>query len=328
MSHAQPQVTPPPSTVGIKVPSPSPSPEPSPTSQTSTTRDVGPTPSTPQGPLYASHSASATSSPGVPSPIVEQPKPGMAKNPHPPGTNNCLAWPRCKDSEECYVLSDGLVCLDRELNWGYILARNESGIASVPSWRGQRSGLGANCSYMHVPDNTDLAQTVYDLVQGTIPPDLLISDLDKVTSGWYTLFSNCDEKLACHQGTCQLRPQLGQPCFSSWQCNPQALGLNENNYPISTANATQVRCEYKDGFKSVNQTCQLLYRNPALNGDDGGEGAFSVWRVILPVIALLVLIYFGAVLYQRRKRQEKLRKWSRRVEEGNDFHMETYEEVR
>ncbi|KAF9332080.1 hypothetical protein BG006_005056 [Podila minutissima] len=271
---------------------------------------------------------SSSSSPASPTtPPIAVPTPGPAKNPRPPGTFNCLSTPKCKDSEECYVLDDGLVCLDKELNWGYILARNESGIPSVPSWRGPRFSLDSNCTYFQMPNSKypDLAQTVYDLILGTLPKDLLLSELDKVIVNWYTLFSNCGERLSCNVGKCQPRPLLGQSCTSSWQCNPQALGLNENNYPISTANATQVRCEYEGGFKSANQTCQILHREPPRQGASGG---FSAWYVILPVVLVLVLIYFGTVLYQRRKRKDKIRKWSRRVEDGNDFHMQTYDEIR
>ncbi|KAG0330870.1 hypothetical protein BG000_011395 [Podila horticola] len=286
------------------------------TTTTSTSSSTSATPSS---------SSSSSTSPTIPP--IAVPTPGPARNPLPPGTFNCLDMPKCKDSEECYVLDDGLVCLDKELNWGYILARNESGIPSVPSWRGPRSSLDSNCSYFQMPNSKypDLAQTVYDLIQGTLPKDLLISELDKVIVNWYTLFSNCGERLSCNVGKCQPRPLLGQSCTSSWQCNPLALGLNENNYPISTANATQVRCEYEGGFKSANQTCQILHREPPRHGANGG---FSAWYVILPVVLLLVLIYFGTVLYQRRKRKDKIRKWSRRVEDGNDFHMETYDEVR
>ncbi|KFH65586.1 hypothetical protein MVEG_09062 [Podila verticillata NRRL 6337] len=294
-----------------------PAPQQQPASNTTTT--------TPSSSATPTSSASSTASPTAP-PIVE-PTSGPAQNPFPPGTFNCLTMPRCKDTEECYVLDDGLVCLDKELNWGYILAKNESGIPSVPSWRGPRSKLDSNCTYFQMPNSKyqDLALTVYDLIQGTIPKDLLISELDKVIVNWYTLFSNCGEQLSCNVGKCQPRPLLGQACTSSWQCNSQALGLNENNYPISTANATQVRCEYKDGFKSANQTCQILHRDPPRHG---GSGGFSTWYVILPVVLLLVLIYFGTVLYQRRKRKSKIRKWSQRVEDGNDFHMETYDEIR
>ncbi|KAG0067025.1 hypothetical protein BGZ93_002295 [Podila epicladia] len=272
--------------------------------------------------------ASLSSSSSAASPTISPtsvPTPGPAKNPLSSGTVNCFDI-KCKDSEECYVLDDGLVCLDKELNWGYILARNESGIPSVPSWKGPRSSLDSNCSYFHLPDRySDITQTVYELIQGTLPKDLLLSELDKFTTNWYTLFSNCGEGLSCNVGKCKPRPLLGQSCTSSWQCNPQALGLNENNYPISTANATQVRCEYEGGFKSVNQTCQILHREPPRQG---ASGEFSAWYVILPVVLILVLIYFGTVLYQRRKRKDKIRKWSRRVEDGNDFHMQTYDEIR
>ncbi|KAG0040138.1 hypothetical protein BGZ82_005001 [Podila clonocystis] len=299
-------------------PAPQQSPQ-QPTAVTATTSStLSSTASTP------SSSSSSSASPTIPAIVV--PTPGPAKNPHPPGTVNCLDMPKCTNSEECYVLDDGLVCLDKDLNWGYVLARNESGVPSVPSWRGPRSILDSNCSYFQVPSKYPaLAQTVYDLILGTIPKDLLISELDKVIVNWYTLFSNCGEGLTCNLAKCQPRPLLGQSCTSSWQCNSQALGLNENNYPISTANATQVRCEYEGGFKSANQTCQIKHREPPKHGASGG---FSAWYVILPVVLVLVLIYFGTVLYQRRKRKDKIRKWSRRVEDGNDFHMETYDENR
>ncbi|KAG0332529.1 hypothetical protein BG004_001210 [Podila humilis] len=322
-SHAQPPVKP-------EVPPPPPPPPTTPTSTSSANTSLHATPTI----------SSPSSTDGVP-PIAETTA-GYAKNPHPPGTINCFNTPKCADNEECYVLDDGLVCLNRDLNWGYILARNESGVPSVPSWRGPRSTLNANCSYFQLPDGKyqDMVMQIYDLIGGTIPKDLYISEFDKVTVNWYTWFSNCGDHLSCNSAKCQPRPQIGQPCTSSWQCNPHALGLNENNYPISTANETQIRCEYKDGFKSANQTCQLLHRDPlkygaggfggpgGANGIGGDGGGISAWQVILPVVLLLVLIYFGAVLYQRRKRKDKLRKWSRRVEDGNDFHMETYDEIR
>ncbi|KAF9915954.1 hypothetical protein BX616_004961 [Lobosporangium transversale] len=240
--------------------------------------------------------------------IPATPTPGPAKNPHPPGTIDCLTMPYCGDNKECFVLEDGLVCLDKSLNWGYILSRNDSGIPSVPGWSGQRSQLNANCSLFPIPKTTGLAMMVYDLIQGTLPKNLLLSRYDQTRTNWYTAFSNCEPHLACMMGKCLLRPILGQQCTSSWQCNPLALGLNENNSPIPAANATAVRCEFESGDLSENKTCQLLHR------EVNSGGGFSAWQVILPVVGLLVLIYFGAVIYQRRMRKEKLQKWSRVVD--------------
>ncbi|KAF8923089.1 hypothetical protein BGZ58_003355 [Dissophora ornata] len=236
--------------------------------------------------------------------------------------------PYCGVNEECFVLKDGLVCLDKALNWGYILSRNNSGIPAVPSWSGQRSQLNANCSLFQMPESADkpgLALMVYDLIRETLPEDLLISRFDQAKTNWYTLFSNCEPNLACSMGKCQPRPTLGQSCTSSWQCNPQALGLNENNAPIPTSNTTEVRCEYVGGNLSVNTTCQLLTREADTSSHSGGV---SAWHVILPVVTILVLIYFGAVIYQRRMRREKLGKWSRVVEDDrNEFPMEAYDEI-
>ncbi|KAG0315928.1 hypothetical protein BGZ99_007158 [Dissophora globulifera] len=234
--------------------------------------------------------------------------------------------PYCGPNEECFVLKDGLVCLDKTVNWGYILSRNNSGIPAVPSWSGERSPLNANCSLFQMPDSADkpgLALMVYDLIRDTLPQDLLLSRFDQARTMWYTLFSNCEPNLACIMGKCQPRPTLGQSCTSSWQCNPQALGLNENNSPIPTANTTEVRCEYEGGDLSVNTTCQLLHRDVAPS-----KSGFSAWHVIVPVVGVLVLIYFGTVIYQRRMRKQKLGKWSRVTsEDRNDFPMEAYDEL-
>ncbi|KAF9352494.1 hypothetical protein BGX26_009696 [Mortierella sp. AD094] len=273
-----------------------------------------------------SSSASVTpSSSGTPPPAEKTPVT------FPPGTVNCFSMPYCGENEECFVLEDGLVCMDKVINSGYILSRNDSGVPSVPSWSGKRSGLNANCSLFQMPKSADkpgLALMVYDLIQDTIPHDLLISRYDKFKTIWYTLFSNCEPDLACVMGKCLPRPTLGQSCTSSWQCNPRALGLNENNSPIPTANSTGIRCEYEDGDKSVNTTCQLLYREV-----DSSSGGFSVWYVIVPVAAILILAYFGTVIYQRRTKNQKLRKWSRVSDvddrdDRDDFQMEAYDDLR
>ncbi|KAG0248926.1 hypothetical protein BG011_009733 [Mortierella polycephala] len=254
--------------------------------------------------------------------------PGPAVNPLDPGTVNCLDMPYCGDNQECFVLSDGLVCLEKEWNWGYILSRNNSGIPAVPGWSGPRSQLDANCTLFQMPESSDnprLALVVYDLIRDTLPNDLLLSRFDQAKTNWYTLFSNCEPRLACIMGKCQPRPTLGQSCTSSWQCNAHALGLNENNSPIPTANTTEIRCEYEDGDRSVNTTCQLLRHDVTTDSDSG----FSAWHVIVPVVVILVLAYFGSVIYRRRTRRQKLRKWSRVVEDDrNNFHMEAYDEIR
>ncbi|KAF9994492.1 hypothetical protein BGZ79_000749 [Entomortierella chlamydospora] len=248
---------------------------------------------------------------------------------YPPGTVNCFSMPYCSESEECFVLEDGLVCMDKVINSGYILSRNDSGVPSVPSWSGKRSGLNSNCTLFQMPKSADkpgLALMVYDLIQYTIPPDLLISRYDTSRTNWYTLFSNCETDLACVMGKCLPRPTLGQSCTTSWQCNARALGLNENNSPIPTANVTGVRCEYENGDKSINTTCQLLHRDVV----DSSSGGFSAWHVIVPVVVILILAYFGTMFYQRRMKDQKARKWSRisDVDDRDDFQMEPYEDLR
>ncbi|KAF9907565.1 hypothetical protein EC991_010777 [Linnemannia zychae] len=255
--------------------------------------------------------------------------PGPAVNPLPPGTNNCLTEPFCGTDEECFVLTDGLVCLPKAQNWGYILSRNSSGIPSVPGWSGPYSQLNDNCTRFQMPasgDKPELALLVYDLIRDTLPKDLLLSQFDKSTTNWYTHSSNCDPSLACSMGICQPRPALNESCTSSWQCNALALGLDAANNPIPTANTTEIRCEYLNGDKSVNTTCQLLQREEdAVRAFDDEEGGFSAWHVIVPVVVILIIIYFGTVAYQRRMRQEQRRKWTRSIED--DFHMEAYDNI-
>ncbi|KAF9580200.1 hypothetical protein BGW38_003254, partial [Lunasporangiospora selenospora] len=273
-------------------------------------------------PLVPSHSASSSSSSaalptpsGAPNSTNPPTRtPGPATNPYPAGTVNCFDESTCGANEECFVLNDGLVCLDKTLNWGYILAKNASGIPSVPGWSGPRSTLNTTCQLFQMPESADkpgLALMVYDLIRNTLPEGLVTSRFDQVN--WYTLFSNCEPNLACRVGTCLPRPTIGHSCTSSWQCNPQALGLDENNIPIPSANVTQIRCEYEDGDKSTNTTCQLLYRSRDSNGDDG-SGGISAWYIVIPIVALMVVLYFAAVIYQRRMRRRKLMKWSRRVD--------------
>ncbi|KAF9980087.1 hypothetical protein BGZ65_005571 [Modicella reniformis] len=261
--------------------------------------------------VYAETSTSAVSS--------EVPKPthGPAVNPYPPGTDNCLTAPYCAANEECFVLRNGVVCLDKTPNWGYILSRNESGVPAIPSWSGPRSQLNYSCDLFQaqMPESADkpgMALMVYDVIQDTLPKDLLLSRYDHVKTNWYTMFSNCETHLACIMGKCQPRPTVGQSCTSSWQCNPQALGLDENNAPIRT-NQT-IRCEYDGGDLSVNSTCQWLHREV----NSGSESKFSAWHVIVPVVGVLVLAYFGTVIYQRRMRKRKLRQWSRVAAGNND----------
>lgn len=216
------------------------------------------------------------------------------------------------------------MCLDKTMNWGYILSRNQSGIPAIPSWSGPRSVLSANCSLFlaQLPEKPGTAVRVYELIKDTLPDDLIVSRYDKIKTNWYTMFSNCDTKLACMTGKCQPRPTVGQSCTSSWQCNPQALGLNDNGQPIVTN--TTIRCEYDGGDLSVNSTCQVLQREV----HNGSESKFSAWHVIVPVVGLLVLIYFGAVIYQRRMRRRKLRKWSRVAgDERHDYPLEAYHDA-
>ncbi|KAF9132244.1 hypothetical protein BGW39_000496 [Mortierella sp. 14UC] len=255
---------------------------------------------------------------------------GPAANPLPPGTNNCLTEPFCGAGEECFVLTNGLVCMPKAQNWGYILSRNASGIPSVPSWSGPYSQQNNNCTRFQMPasgDKPGLAVLVYDLIRDTLPKDLLLSRFDKSTTNWYTQFSYCVPSLTCSMGICQPRPALNESCTSSWQCNALALGLDAANILISTANTTEMRCEYLDGDKSVNTTCQLLHREEgaAQVFEDRDEEEFSAWHVIVPVVVILIVVYFGTVAYQRRMRQEQRRKWTRSIED--DFHMEAYEEI-
>ncbi|KAF9085135.1 hypothetical protein BGX23_009932 [Mortierella sp. AD031] len=181
-----------------------------------------------------------------------------------------------------------------------------------------------------MPDSADkpgLALTVYDLIQDTLPKDLLPSRLDQSATNWYIHFSNCEPSLACSMGFCQPRPALGESCTSSWQCNALALGLDAENKPIPSVSTTEMRCEYQDSDKSVNTTCQLLHREIACPPEDEGD-VFSAWHVIVPLVVILIAIYFGTVAYQRRVKQQKLRKWSRAIEDDRaDFHMETYDEI-
>ncbi|GJJ75800.1 hypothetical protein EMPS_08158 [Entomortierella parvispora] len=285
-------------------------------------------------PTSMSPSSSTTSgSPSISASVTTSTAPaerteGPAVNIFPPGTVNCIDFPGCKDSEECYVMSDGLVCLEKKMNWGYILSRNSSGVPAVPGWVGPRNALNSNCTLFQMPRSDDkpgLALMVYDLISGTLPKDLLLSNLDQATTLWYTLFSNCAPGLTCIQGTCLPRPTLGQSCMTSWQCNSQALGLNENNMPIPTANSSEIRCEYEGGDKSVNRTCQLLKRDVA---PASGSGGISAWRVIVPVVVILILLYIGSVVYQRYMRNQKLGKWSRIEEEDrNDYQMDAYDDI-
>ncbi|KAK5821793.1 hypothetical protein F5H01DRAFT_411503 [Linnemannia elongata] len=264
-----------------------------------------PSPSPPHPSTSTTGNATPFIQPGInttaPTPVHT---PGPAINPLPPGSNNCLTEPFCGPGEECFVLTDGLVCLPRAQNWGYILTRNASGIPSVPGWSGLFSQLNESCTRFQMPASADkpgLALLVYDLIRDTLPKNLLLSRFDLSTTNWYTHFSNCEPNLACSLGICQPRPALGESCTTSWQCNALALGLDDLNQPIPTANTTEMRCEYLDGDKSVNTTCQLLHRDKdavhGFMGDDGG--GFSAWQVIVPVVVILILVYFGTVAYQR-----------------------------
>ncbi|KAG0259558.1 hypothetical protein BGZ95_004637, partial [Linnemannia exigua] len=253
--------------------------------------------------------AVATETIAVPAPLQT---PGPAVNTFPPGTVNCFAFSSCKDDEDCFVFSDGLVCLKKALNWGYVLSRNNSGVPSVPGWSGRRSQLDDDCTLFQMPRSEDkpgLALMVYDLIHDTLPQDLLLSRYDQATTNWYTFFSNCESHLACLKGKCQPRPTLGQSCTSSWQCNAQALGLNENNSPIPSANVSEVRCEYEGGDKSTNTTCQLIRRET--NGSGSG---FLVWYVIVPLAVLAIIGYFAWVIYRRYKNEQKHGKWKRVAE--------------
>ncbi|KAG0231283.1 hypothetical protein BGW42_000337 [Actinomortierella wolfii] len=277
--------------------------------------------------------------------IIGKPTPSLATNPFEPGTVNCFDFPYCADGEECYVLSDGLVCLPRDLNYGYILARNESGVPSVPRWSGPKSAFNQTCSFMHVPDAPGLAMLVYKLIAHTIPKNLVLSHFDLNIPNWYTLFSNCEIDHACDSGTCQPRPKVGERCKSSWQCNPFALGLDETNRAVSTAynsyNATNrgsLRCEYEFGEKSDNMFCQYLVQkeehpNSAaglnvdmLQGDSRTQ--FEAWHVLLPVSLVLLLIYGATVVYERHFRHKKLSKWRQAQQCARDeYVMETYDDI-
>ncbi|KAF9324082.1 hypothetical protein BGZ91_003176 [Linnemannia elongata] len=258
-------------------------------------------------------------------PLSEQ-TPGPAVNT--PGARNCFEFPYCGPTEDCFVLSDGLVCLEKAKE-GYVLSRNSSGVPSVPGWSGRRSKLDADCSLFQMPRSDDkpgLALKVYDLIHDTLPKDLLLSRYDQVTTNWYTLFSNCEPHLACMKGKCQPRPTLGQSCTSSWQCNALALGLNENNAPIPSSNISEVRCEYDGGDKSVNTTCQLIKRET----NQGGNG-FLIWHVLVPLVVLAIIGYFGWVIYQRYKNEQKHGKWKRvaedKEENRNNYPLEAYEDI-
>ncbi|KAF9972157.1 hypothetical protein BGZ73_004774 [Actinomortierella ambigua] len=286
--------------------------------------------SNPPGPATTTLEATptATTTTSTADIVISRPTPSLATNPFAPGTVNCFDFPYCKESEECYVLSDGLVCLERQLNYGYILARNESGIPSVPRWSGPKSTFNQTCTFMRVPDASlpGLALRVYNLVAHTVPKMLVLSHFELDTPNWYTLFSNCETELACKLGTCQPRPKIGEECQSSWQCNPFALGLDESNRAVSTSlnnftasNRGSLRCEYVLGEKSDNHTCQYLVQKDdhpdtaagsnldRLKGDTGTT--FSPWHVLLPVVLLLILIYGATVVYQRRIRRKKLSKF-------------------
>lgn len=261
----------------------------------------------PEATMTAPSTTDAVIEPTSTSAEIPQRTPGPANSTFPAGTVNCFTEPFCGANEECFVLKEGVVCLDKEMNWGYILSRNASGVPAIPSWSGPRSQLNSNCSLFQtqMPDKPGLAMTVYEQIKGSLPDDLLLSRYDQVNTNWYTMFSNCETQLACMMGKCLPRPGLGQTCRSSWQCNPQALGLDLRNMPIR--GNTTIRCEYDGGNLSVNSTCQMLRRDTR----SGSGSAFSAWHVVIPVVGVLVLIYFGAVIYQRRMRRRKLRQWSR-----------------
>jgi len=248
----------------------------------------------------------ATIEPTSTSAEIPQPTPGLANSTFPPGTVNCYTQP-CGADEECFVLTNGVVCLNKTMNWGYILSRNASGVPAVPSWSGPRSQLNTNCSLFQtqMPEKPPIAMMVYDMIKDSLPDDLLLSRYDHVKTNWYTMFSNCETHLACMLGKCQPRPSLGQNCTSSWQCNPMALGLDEKNMAIKTN--TTIRCEYDGGDLSVHSTCQMLQRQT--RSSSGSK--LSAWHIVIPVVGVLVVVYFGAVIYQRRMRRRKLRQWSR-----------------
>ncbi|KAK3829064.1 MAG: hypothetical protein J3Q66DRAFT_324272 [Benniella sp.] len=246
--------------------------------------------------------------------------PGLANSTFPPDTVNCYTQP-CGANEECFVLTNGVVCLDKVMNWGYILSRNASGVPAVPSWSGPRSQLNNNCTLFQnqMPKSPPIAMKVYDMIKDSLPDDLLLSRYDRVNTNWYTMFSNCETNLACMLGKCLPRPALGQNCTSSWQCNPLALGLNVNNTAIK-ANTT-IRCEYDGGDLSVHSTCQMLQRDTR----SASGSKLSAWHIVIPVVCVLVVVYFGAVIYQRRMRRRKLRQWSRVAgDERHDYPMEAY----
>ncbi|KAF9910612.1 hypothetical protein EC991_006171 [Linnemannia zychae] len=265
-------------------------------------------------------------------PIAPPPEktPGPAVNTEKPGTVNCFTFPYCLEDQDCFVFSDGLTCQNKALNWGYVLSKNNTGVPSVPGWSGRRSQLDDNCTLFQMPRSEDkpgLALMVYDLIRDTLPDDLLLSRYDQATTNWYTLFSNCEPHLACMKGKCQPRPTLGQSCTSSWQCNSQALGLNENNVPIPSANVSSVRCEYEGGDKSTNTTCQLIQRE-----SNGSGSGFLAWHIVVPLAILAILGYFGWVIYKRYKNEQKHGKWKRVAEDKednrNNYPLEAYDDLR
>ncbi|KAG0373298.1 hypothetical protein BGX24_011887 [Mortierella sp. AD032] len=266
--------------------------------------------------------------------IIDAPAPTQTPGPAPTisplDANNCFTFPNCAPDQDCFVVSNGLVCLKKDLYWGYVLSRNNSGIPSVPGWSGPRSQLDDDCTLFRMPDSADrpgLAIMVYDLIHDTLPQDLLLSRYDQATTNWYTFFSNCEPHLACLKGKCQPRPTLGQSCTSSWQCNAQALGLNENNAPISSANVSEVRCEYEGGDKSTNTTCQLIRRETK-----GSGSGFLAWHVIVPLVVLAIIGYFAWVIYRRYKNEQKHGKWKRvaedKEENRNNYPLEAYDDLR
>ncbi|KAG0304353.1 hypothetical protein BGZ97_001530 [Linnemannia gamsii] len=297
-----------------------------------TTNESTPTSTTSPSPVStattATTAATTTTTTDTIAPPAPERTPGPAVNPS-PGAVTCLDFPFCKEDQDCFVFSDGLVCLEKALNWGYVLSRNNSGTPSVPGWSGPRSQLNDNCTLFQMPKSDEkpgLALMVYDLIHDTLPKDLLLSRYDQATTNWYTLFSNCEPHLACLKGKCHPRPTLGQSCTSSWQCNAHALGLNENNAPIPTSNVSEVRCEYEGGDKSINTTCQLIRRETK----EGGSG-FLLWHVLVPLAILATLGYFGWMIYKRYKKEQKHGKWKRVAEDKednrNNYPLEAYEDM-
>ncbi|KAF9928859.1 hypothetical protein FBU30_002068 [Linnemannia zychae] len=307
------------------------------TNEASQTTSSGSTPtSTTNGSPSATLSTSLSISPPTTptstesnTPPVPVKTPGPVGDSSPPGSLDCFEAPYCSNNEECYVFNDKLACQEKEFHWGYVLSRNDSGIPSVPAWSGPRFKLGDDCSLFQMPKsdlNPGLALKVYDLIRDTLPKDLLLSRFDQATTNWYTLFSNCEPHLACLKGKCQPRPSLGQSCTSSWQCNAQALGLNENNVPIPSANVSEVRCEYEGGDKSFNTTCQLIKREAS-----GSGKGFVVWHAIVPLVILAIIGYFGWVVYKRYKHEQKHGKWKRVAEDKednrNNYPLDAYDDI-